>query len=203
MISTVIFDLGRVLVAIDFEAFPNALNLRTPESRAPYAAATAEAGHLYERGKISTDEFTERLFTIFGGRYTRRDLLSAWDEIIRVDVPGMAALVERVQARCATAMLSNTSSSHFEKAAHECATVQLVRRRFLSYEIGTAKPDPVIYKHVIDSLGVPPGEILFIDDLKENIDGAREAGMNGIIFTDIERLERDLYEWKVLTPPPH
>ena len=197
-ISTVIFDLGRVLVNIDFEAFPNALGLLTPEARAPYQRAVAMHAHLYETGKISTDEFIERLFAVFGGRYTREHLLHAWNEIIREDVPGMLGLIGRVQDQHATAMLSNTSVMHFEKAERECSTVRKITRRFLSFEVGVAKPAPEIYEHVIRELHTEPARILFIDDLVENVEAAQKAGMNGLIFTDIARLEADLVHWNIL-----
>lgn len=199
-ISTVIFDLGRVLVSIDFDAFPNALGLTTPESRMPFAAEAARAAHLYETGRLSTDEFLDRLQAIFGSRYTREQLRFAWDEIIREDIPGMAGLIRRVMPRAGTAMLSNTSASHFEKAVRTCTTVQMITRRFLSFELGVSKPDPIIYRRVIEDLCVPPGELLFIDDLAENIAGAEAAGMKGIVYTDIRSLESALAERNLLSP---
>ncbi len=191
-ISTVIFDLGRVMVNIDFDAFPNALGLSTPEARAPYRSAVAMHARLFETGKISAAEFIDRLFDVFHQSYTRDHLLFAWNEIIRDDVTGMAGLIGRVQERCATAMLSNTSTVHFEKAERDCLTVGMITRRFLSFEIGAAKPAPEIYSHVIRELQTDPAQLLFIDDLQENIDAARAAGMNGHLFTGLEHLERDL-----------
>jgi glucose-1-phosphatase len=201
-ISTVIFDLGRVLVNIDFDAFPNALDLRTPEARAPYWSGVVLYGRLYEKGKISTGEFVDHLFEVFKKKYSREHLLFAWNEIIREDVPGMARLIDRVQQQHATAILSNTSAAHFEKADRECLTVQHITRRFLSYEIGVAKPAPEIYHCVISELRTEPGRLLFIDDLIENVDGARAAGMHGLQFTDLARLEQDLEQWNILPPPP-
>ncbi|MGE5314707.1 MAG: HAD family hydrolase [Acidobacteriota bacterium] len=199
-ISAVIFDLGRVLVNIDFEAFPNALGLTTPESRAPYAGQAALLARLYETGRLSTDEFIERLFVLFNRRFERGHLLFAWNEIIREDVPGMADLVGRVQKHARTAMLSNTSQAHFEKAERTSRSVQLIAHRFLSYEVGVMKPERGIYEAVTRGLALPASELLFIDDLKENIDGAREAGMHGILFSDLSRLESELSLLGVLPP---
>ncbi len=201
-ITTVIFDLGRVLVNIDFDAFPNALGLTTPASRDPYRRDVAAHAHLFETGRISTEEFQDRLHAVFAGRFTREFLLHAWNEIIREDVPGMADLVARVQAHASTAMLSNTSIEHFMKAERDCATVRMIARRFLSYEIGEAKPSPGIYRSVILGLGAEPARLLFIDDLGENVDAALEAGMHALLFTDPARLERDLVALAVLPPNP-
>lgn len=191
-ISTVVFDLGRVLVNIDFDAFPNALELQTPESRDPYRSDVAKVGRLYETGKISTKEYLDRMFDVFNKKFSREFLLFAYNEIIRDDVPGMMGIIELVQKRYTTAMLSNTSASHFEKAERECETVRKITRRFLSFEIGVAKPAPEIYRHVISELDVEPARILFIDDLQENIDGALDAGMNGLLFAGVEKLKIDL-----------
>lgn len=200
-ITAVVFDLGRVLVTIDFDAFPNALGLTSPESRAPYRDETALAAHLFETGKLSTREFLDRLYLIFGKRFTREHLLFAWNEIIGRDIPGMVELIGRVETRCRTAMLSNTSLAHFQKAERDCATVRKITQRFLSYEIGTAKPSSAIYRHVIDALNCAPGEILFIDDLKENIDAAIAAGMQGVIFTNVRALHDELLDRHILLPP--
>ena len=53
---------------------------------------------------------------------------------------------------------------------------------FLSYEMGLIKPDPEIYKLVIQKLKAQPQEILFIDDKPQNIEAAQELGINGIVF---------------------
>ncbi|MGB0050633.1 MAG: HAD-IA family hydrolase, partial [Terracidiphilus sp.] len=54
------------------------------------------------------------------------------------------------------------------------------------------KPDPAIYRHVLEKLGTRPEETLFIDDRKANVDAAVAIGMKGIVFTDVERLRADL-----------
>ena len=55
-------------------------------------------------------------------------------------------------------------------------------KRFLSYELGLIKPDPEIYKVVLQKLKAQPQETLFIDDLPPNIKAAKALGMNGIVF---------------------
>lgn len=61
-----------------------------------------------------------------------------------------------------------------------------------SCELLTAKPDPAIYRHTLDKLGVAAGEAIFVDDIHANIEAARALGMDGIQFTTIEQLRRDL-----------
>jgi putative hydrolase of the HAD superfamily len=61
-----------------------------------------------------------------------------------------------------------------------------------SCELLTAKPDPAIYRHTLDKLGVAANEAIFIDDIPANIAAARALGIDGIVFTAVEQLRRDL-----------
>jgi putative hydrolase of the HAD superfamily len=61
-----------------------------------------------------------------------------------------------------------------------------------SHRLGIAKPDPEIYRHAIEGLGVPAGEILFIDDREENILAARAAGMVAVQYTSHDEFVREM-----------
>ena len=193
-ISVVIFDLGRVLVHIDFDAFPNALGLRTKAEREPYAKdkSIETLAVKYETGKIITDEFLGTLEKIFHGKFSHDHILHAWNEIIGEENQAVLPIVHDVQRKYRTAVLSNTSESHWKKAIATAPVLKTIPQYFLSYEIGWMKPDPKIYDNVIDSLRVPPGEILFIDDIQENIDAAVKKGIKGIVFTSAEQLRSEL-----------
>jgi putative hydrolase of the HAD superfamily len=56
----------------------------------------------------------------------------------------------------------------------------------------TAKPDPAIYHHVVDALGVRPEEALFLDDRQENVLSAEAVGLQGIIFRSVAQLQQEL-----------
>lgn len=56
----------------------------------------------------------------------------------------------------------------------------------ISAEVGWAKPDQRIYQFAMQQLGVSPSESIFVDDVEKNIEGAQNAGMIGIHFTDAE-----------------
>ncbi len=53
---------------------------------------------------------------------------------------------------------------------------------------GSAKPEPAAYEWCIRELGLPPGEVLFVDDRAENVDAARRLGLQGHVFTSPEEL---------------
>ncbi len=187
-IKVILFDLGRVLMHIDFDAFPNGLGLLTEEQRAPYQMPTAKLWRLYETGKMSTDEFLESVFHIFNRKYSKAQILEAWNGIIVRDNEDIIQFVQEVQKKYLTAILSNTSPSHWEKVLQISPLVRSIPHHFTSFSIGAMKPDHVVYDLVASTLKVLPSEILFIDDLQENVAGAVEAGMVGIVYKDIDSL---------------
>lgn len=58
----------------------------------------------------------------------------------------------------------------------------------LSYELGSAKPEPAIYEHCLAGLGTVPHQTLFLDDRIENIQAAEMLGIRAIHFTDRDKV---------------
>ena len=187
-ISVILFDLGRVLMHIDFDAFPHALGLYTDEERAPYRDPAARLVRTYESGAMTTEEFVEALHAMFGARYTAERILDAWNAIIVRDNDDIVPFVRSVQRRYRTALLSNTSASHWEKVMRVSSLVPSIEHRFTSFSLGVLKPDRRAYDRVAASLGVEPHRILFIDDLPENVAGAVDAGLRGITYRNAPQL---------------
>jgi HAD superfamily hydrolase (TIGR01509 family) len=187
--KVILFDLGRVLMNIDFEAFPNALGLFTKEQRAPFEVPVQKIIFLYELGKITTEEFLDTLYLIFEERFTRGQILEAFDAIIVNDNPEIIHFVQSVQKKYSIAVLSNTSPSHWEKILRVSSLIKLFPNTFTSFQLGALKPEKIVYEKVCQALKVQPHEVLFIDDLKENIDGAIAAGMHGVVFRSIDSIK--------------
>lgn len=61
-----------------------------------------------------------------------------------------------------------------------------------SHRLGIAKPDPEIYRHAVEGLGVPADEILFVDDKEENILAARVAGLVAVQYTSHEAFVQEM-----------
>jgi putative hydrolase of the HAD superfamily len=194
----ILFDLGNVLVHIDFDAFPRLLGIdRTRANHADEATIEMTAIQ-YETGRITTEQFLDLLEEIFHHTFTRQQLLAAWNAIIEEENSALGPIVNALQARYTTAILSNTSPTHFQKAINASPIVRRLPKRYLSYEIGAMKPDSAAYEHVIHDLKTKPSSILFIDDVSENVIAARESGMEGILFKDASQLGSELRSRKIL-----
>ncbi|TIP12944.1 MAG: HAD family phosphatase, partial [Mesorhizobium sp.] len=62
----------------------------------------------------------------------------------------------------------------------------------VSGEIGLIKPDQAIYDRHVASFDLEPAATLFIDDSQKNVDGAKAAGWQAVLFTDAKALQADL-----------
>jgi glucose-1-phosphatase len=197
-ITTVIFDMGRVLVDIDFEAFPRALGIERDHTNHLGEKAIERLAKQYETGRIGIEQFFVSMAMTFKGEYTRQQLVDAWNAIIREENSAMVPIVEAVQAKYQTAILSNTNPTHFKKSHDTTAIIKKFSKSYLSYQIGATKPDPAVYQYVIRDLSVEPSSLLFIDDIAENVYAAKNCGMEGIVFKDVPHLQTELHVRKIL-----
>jgi putative hydrolase of the HAD superfamily len=69
---------------------------------------------------------------------------------------------------------------------------ELFEGAVVSAEIGLMKPDPAIFRHLLETFRLTAGETVFFDDYQVNIDGAQAVGIEARLFTTPERCERDL-----------
>ncbi|CAN5118401.1 hypothetical protein BH11PAT1_BH11PAT1_7420 [soil metagenome] len=97
------------------------------------------------------------------------------------------------QQKYLVAVLSNTIAPHVEylrqRGIYDDFSIEI-----FSNEVHFRKPDFRIYLLTLERLQVAPEEAVFIDDLAENVEGATQLGINGIIFKSAEQLQRDLLQ---------
>ncbi len=85
-----------------------------------------------------------------------------------------------------TGILSNLPRTLGESLRAEPGFLDHFDQVTFSYELGVIKPEPEIYHHAIQRLGIEPAQALFLDDRAENVQGALVAGLHGEIFTTWE-----------------
>jgi len=191
-IATVIFDIGGVLLNIDHDAFPRVLGINRNRVSLADEHAIEHIAREYEIGRIGTEFFFAMMDEIFKGKYTREELETAWNGIVVEENSEIIPVVDAIQARYQTAILSNTSPAHFQKSLDTAAILEKFSRLYLSFRIGAAKPDRRVYEYVIRDLSAEPSSLLFIDDLPENVAAAVKCGMNGIVFKDVSSFYSEL-----------
>jgi len=190
--KTIIFDFGNVLLDLDFEgcfkSFSKLLDVDWTIKELP--ESISEAIGKYDRGQINDETFLWN-FQQFNSKPTPRDLIDTWNSLLIGIKPIIFELLDVLSYNYNLCILSNINNFHLQWIhKYLDKTYQLIDFEtryfdhvFYSHIIGMRKPDDIIYNHVIDTLKVQPSDILFIDDLPENIEAAKKHGWNGSVHS--------------------
>ncbi len=109
-------------------------------------------------------------------------------------------LIRRLRAQpLRLATLSNSAPEHEGQLA---ALEPLFDRMHYSHRTGYRKPDALAFLHLLDELGTPVGQTVFVDDKERNVAAAQALGMTGIVFQDANHLRAELERLAVLVQPP-
>ncbi|MET0509837.1 MAG: HAD-IA family hydrolase [Burkholderiaceae bacterium] len=202
-IEAVVFDLGRVLVAIEFE------RTLARWARDAGADSTPLLGRWrqgidyerHERGEIDDPTFFATVARDLALELSAQQWHDGWLELLREPVTGIEELIDRLDPRLKKAVFSNTNAAH-ETVLQARYGPLLARfdRVFLSHRLAQRKPEIAAFRMVADELGVAPGRILFFDDLLLNVAGARAAGLQAVMVRSIDDVSGALEAAGVLRP---
>ena len=190
MIKAIIFDLGGVLVRLDKErcirAFREQLGfgritefLDTSHQRGPF-------GDL-EAGRISEAQFYEACLPYCRPGTTGEDIRRCFGDLQDPLTPEVLALLESLRRRYRLYILTNNSSVTMARTYENAGKARLdlsatFCRIYISQELKLLKPDPAIFAHVIRDIGLPPQEMLYVDDSPRNVEAARNAGLQALHY---------------------
>jgi FMN phosphatase YigB (HAD superfamily) len=155
----------------------------------------------FESGRIEPEAFAARLMEISGVRIPFPDFVRAWEDIFWLN-DSVARLIAFLKTRGYLLYLgSNTNLLHAAFYRRQFAeTLDLFDGFILSYEVGHMKPAREFFDACVKAAGVPALSCLFIDDIAENIEGAREAGLTAVRYVDAPTLMIDLARAGVEVP---
>ena len=182
--KNIIFDLGNVLLNLDFEASIRAfqklgLNDQVVDKKQAYSDPVF---YELETGKVPAAGFRKRVREILNNpNATDQQIDDAWTAMI-LDIPAeRVRTVKQLRKNYNVYLFSNTNEIHISKLhrqfkeQHGIEFPSLFVKDYYSHEIHERKPDLISYKKVIELSGVNPEETLFVDDLEKNIKGAQKA----------------------------
>jgi len=89
-------------------------------------------------------------------------------------------------------LLPSVSVSTFEMLTRRYTFFSHFEHLVISGAILLLKPEPAIYKHLVEKTGIVPSESVFIEDLTRNVIAARECGLHAIQFTSPEACRKEL-----------
>ena len=175
-----LFDVGNVLIEVDFArvtaAWAAAAGVPAERIAPRFTVDAAYCAH--ETGALDEAGYFAHLRERLGLALPDEVLRAGWNEVFVAPVRGMERVLRSLSARFPLYGFSNTNRCH---AAHfvprYSGVIGHLRELFCSCELGWRKPDPRAYAEVVRRIGAPPGRIVFFDDLQENVEAARRAGM--------------------------
>jgi FMN phosphatase YigB (HAD superfamily) len=194
-ITWFLFDLGNTLIKLAYERVLKNICRDASVTRDELVEILEDAGGYrdMERGAVSFWEFYDFICDKTGYRGSMREFQEVWSDFFDGPVTGAEELLERVRARYRVAFLSNSNEIHAELIPRRFPTLFRRDDRFIfSHRFKTAKPDSEIFRRSLEIIGALPSQVVFVDDLVENILGARSIGMQAFQFTDTPALIRQL-----------
>jgi HAD superfamily hydrolase (TIGR01549 family) len=183
--EAIIFDLGGVIINLDYQRTIHAFHLLGADDFQQLYTQASQSSVFddYETGKISSQHFINKLLDFLPSGTTPNKVVAAWNEMI-LDVPiQKIELLDHLKSQLPIFLLSNTNEIHMDKVRREWkkSTSQSMESSFhqiyLSYQMGMRKPDQDIFQKVCADHDLDPSKTLFIDDSIQHIDGARSIGL--------------------------
>jgi HAD superfamily hydrolase (TIGR01509 family) len=181
-----IFDIGGVLVKYEHEKAVKFLaEAGDYDPEAVGTLFSRELVYSVESGRISSQSFYEEHIKRVMPGITYDAWLKRFEEYFEVNPEGFELMLDVKKMGKRVYLLSNLAEYH--KVAIERKIPGFFEHtdyNFLSYEMGYCKPEPEIYRTVCRTISERPENLVFFDDLPQNIEGARKEGIKGVLFSN-------------------
>jgi glucose-1-phosphatase len=197
LVDALLFDFGNILVDIDFhrafEAWARATDMPVVEIARRFAFDSAYEAH--ELGELAPAGYHASIREALGIELSYDDFLAGWNAIFVQPREGMDRLLPALAASTPIYLFSNTNALHHAYWSSEYrALLEKFSGIFCSHQIAARKPSPEAFRIVAGKMAVTPSRIAFFDDLPDNVEGAREAGMLAFHITSLPDLRDALHK---------
>lgn len=199
-IKAIIFDLGNVLIKVDFERMLINQTRQNPGSTAHEIMEAAYNDDLFKnfcKGEIDPLTFYKKLIQRFDLTLSYNEFREKWCDIFEPDYV-IAEFVHDLSKKYKIGLLSDTDPIHWEYVLEKFTFLQSIKNPTLSFKTGYMKPHPEIYRIAAKNLNCPLTSCLFIDDRAVNVEGAINTGMTALQFQNIESLKINLQHMRLL-----
>jgi putative hydrolase of the HAD superfamily len=192
-IKNIILDLGRVILKINMDntiiafkefGFPQLDELDIVFSRYPFFMQ-------FELGLISAEQFISDINKTTGNNLSDESILEAWNSMIGEYYEDTIPLIQQLGKKYRMFLLSNTNELHENeynnrlKKDYGIANLSVIFEKvYYSHTLHLSKPDPLIFKFVMNENQLVAGETLFIDDILVHIESAAKLGIRTFHLKD-------------------
>jgi FMN phosphatase YigB (HAD superfamily) len=195
MVKALIFDLGRVLVNVDFEmGYSRMAKLSgLPVEEVRDRLQASRLAYAFESGLMPSEEFAARVCELMGVSPSFEEFADIWYSVFHQGPIVPEEFIAGLHERYRLVLLSNTNALHYELLERRLPVLKHFDAYTLSYQLGAQKPAPIIYRDAVVKARCEPGECFYTDDINDYIDAARAAGIQAAQFRGLSRLKADLF----------
>ena len=196
-IDNIIFDLGNVILNIDYQSTINAFEkIGIKNAKILYSKSSqTKIFDQLETGKITQEDFILEIQKIIP-QASKSEVINAWNAIIK-DLPkSRVDILKNLKDKFSIFLLSNTNTIHIDYILKKIGKnkydefYNLFDKVYYSHEVKLRKPDPNIFKLVINENNLKIKNTLFIDDSIQHINSAKKLGLQTYhLNNSIESLE--------------
>ena len=199
--DAILFDVGGVLLTDGWDHAERAAAVKQFQLN----AEDLEARHLsifaaWERDAVGLDAYLDAVVFYMPRPFSRNEFFEFVLSQSKLLNGGALSILWEIAAsdKCMVGALNNEARATNDYRFTKFGLREYFQVAFSSCYLGLRKPDPAIYRRVLDILGAPPERVLFIDDRQQNVDGAAMAGMKAVRFQSEAALRANLAELEVL-----
>lgn len=193
-IDTVVFDIGNVLTDFGWENFLRNKGFdEAMVQRIGDATTRSEDWSEFDRGVLSTEQIIDRF--VENDPEIEKEIRFAFSDLsgLLVERERSIPWIRALKAAGYKVLVLSNYSKQAEDACPEAITfLSEVDGGILSYKDKVIKPDPAIYKLLMERYNLTAEKTVFIDDTEKNIIAARELGWKGIVFKSYDQVEKEL-----------
>lgn len=194
MIRNIIFDVGKVLVSYEPDAYMASIGLdETARDAINKAMFENELWNRSDQGLGTPEEFLQQ-FIAQAPEYEEQirrvhETVGGTIELLPYVMDWILELKERGYH---IYILSNYSENMLNQTRDKLEFLPLVDGAVFSYAYRQLKPERDIYLTLLDEFWLEPEESVFLDDRPENVQGAEKLGIHGILFQNYEQAKAEL-----------
>ena len=199
MYKNILFDIGNVLITVEYERAFNKLSgymdARTASlissEQDGFVKEIRDAQTLLETGKIKMPQFFSEIKEKFNLKMSLEQFEDVWCSMFsrKKDV---LKFVEKLSKNYKIFLLSNTNETHINHLYEALTIFEFISGTAFSHEIGYLKPEQNFYYSALKKLNIKAEESVFIDDLEQNVKAAAEVGITSFKFENLIKLKKDL-----------
>jgi len=183
--KNIIFDLGGVLIDLQADKTIKCFGKNiTAFYNKGEDKLFIEIAHKFERAEISADIFRQKVCEIYNLNFSDEKFDYCWNAMIGEMTNKRTVLLQNLRKKYRIFLLSNTNEIHYRFfTAQKYWNENLFERVYFSHLLGMRKPEHRIFNFVLSENNLLPTETLFFDDNAENVEVAKELGINAIQVT--------------------